>query len=169
MMLKFFRIVLFILVWLTLIVDLSCAYYYFFNTYWLEIFANDSEFIHVHSWRISDTFGIFVLVIVSSVIYWLAYKTWLHKTKPEGLKAVRRSIAAISGFVALCNIIFILCVLFFWSWPSAEKLEILEDFPIVWFWVGEMLILIILAVFQIGLGYLTYKAWFPKSPQPQNA
>jgi len=54
--------------------------------------------------------------------------------------------------------VFIYNTLFHKGWPATEEGEMLEGFLIVSYWVGEILILLILIAFQTGLGILTYRA-----------
>jgi len=164
-----YRKSLLVIVCLTIIFDLYFAFWMFFNTHWLEIFYKNSEsnIDYVHSWYIGDTIGVFLIIIVSCGIYWLAYKTWFPKIKPVDLKVLRISITGITGFIVIYDIIFIYHILFYNTWPTSEMLAELVDFPIAVYWVGEILILVILIAFQVGLGYLTYKTWFLKSHQPQ--
>ena len=159
----YFRKLLFIIVWLVLIFDLYFAYDMFFHPDWMVIFGGYSEFRHVHSWGSSDMIGTFLIIIVSIAIYWLAYRIWFPKMKPINLITFRKSITWIIGFVVLYDIFFIQNMLFYGPWPTGEDKELWGSVPVVLFWAGEILILLTLIVFQIGLGILTYRAWAHKS------
>ena len=150
-----FRKLLFIIIWMFLIFDLVLAYYYFINAYWIEIFVKNPEFIHVHSWKTGDTMGMFLVIIISLGIYWLAYKTWFPQMRPKNLPAFRKSITTITGFVLLCNIFFIYSVLitehFQNHWNVYEWMENDGLFLTVAYFTGEIIILAVLIAFQTGI------------------
>jgi len=173
MLRNIFKKLLFFVVWLILIFDLTLAYWMFFNAYWIEVFVKspDLGIAYVHSWGTGDTVGLFLIIVISGGIYWLACKTWFPKMKPKNLKAFRKSITVITGFVVLCNMFFIYNVLitshFQKHWNIREMMEIDGIFLALAYLIGEILILMIIIAFQVGLGYLTYKAWISKTNQPQ--
>jgi len=168
MVLNLLKKLLFIVVWMVLIFDLTLAYYYFINAYWIEMFV-ENPLILVHSWGVSDTIGTFLIIIVSFGVYWLAYKTWFPKMKPNNLTTFRKSITVITVFVSLCNILFMFIILltehFRKHWNIGEWIEREGIFLTVAYFTGEILILLILIAFQIGLSHLTYRAWVSKSQE----
>jgi uncharacterized membrane protein len=92
----------------------------------------------------------------------------MPREKTVNLCTIRKPIIVISGLVFLYDLFFIYNSLFHKRWPTAEKMkELGGTYPIVSFWIGTILILLILIAFQVGLGYLTYKAWAAKSHQSQ--
>jgi len=162
-----FRKLLFISTCLVLMLNLYLLYDMFFHAEWLVIFGENHRLIHVHSWENSDMVEIVLIIIVSSGIYWLAYKTWFPKMKPKESIVFRKSITVITGFVVLLNILFIYNVLFHKHWDISEMMEYDGIFLTVAYFTGEILILTVLIAFQTGLGILTYRAWVTKPRQPQ--
>ena len=143
------------------------AFYFFINVYWIEIFGfgdgpGNLKIISVFSWM--DTLGISMIIILSTGLGFLTYRSWVPKRKIIDLKPIRTPITIISGLVFIYDLFFIYNALFHMSWPTNGKFEEMGvNYPLISFWVGEILILLILITFQIGLGRLTYRAWVSKS------
>jgi len=155
---------------LVLMCDLYIAFYFFFNVYWIEIVGigdgpTGVKIRTVFTWQ--DVLGIPLIIILSIGLGFLTYRFWIPKEKNFNLKPIRTPITVISGLILVYDYFFIYNLIFHYSFPTAENMGelIWGKYPIVSFWIGTVLILTILIAFQIGLGYLTYKAWSSKSHQ----
>jgi len=152
---------------IVLICDLWITAISFFDAIWIEIFGfgdgpGNLKIMSVFTWM--DALGISMIIILSTGLGFLTYRSWVPKRKIIDLKTIRTPITIISGLVFIYDLFFIYNVLFHMSWPTAGKIEETGvDYPIMSFLVGEILILLILITFQIGLGRLTYRAWVSKS------
>jgi len=148
---------------------LWCAYIEFFDVFWID-FDEDYKVVTVFTW--GHALEISLIIILSAGLGYLTYRYWIPKAKKNSLKPIRKPITIISGLVFVYDLFFIRA-LFDRFWPTAKTIEEIRGinpgatYPIMSYWIGTILILAILIAFQVGLGYLTYKAWFSKSHQPQ--
>jgi len=167
MTLKSVKMPLAIIFIMVLMCDLHMAFYFFFNVYWIDFIEGpaDIEVATVFTWM--DGIGLFLIISLSVGLGFLTYRSWVPKEKLVNLKAIRTPTTIISGLVFMYDLFFIYNTLFHKGWPATEEGEALEGFPFVSYWVGEILILLILIAFQTGLGILTYRAWVTKPRQPQ--
>jgi len=172
MTLKSIKMPLTILFVIALMHDLFIAFSYFINVYWISVITISHEdggiglgVISVFPW--GDALFIFLMLLLSTGLGFLAYRAWIPKEKVASLTAIRKPIAIISVLVFIYDLFFIYNTLFHKGWPATKEGEALEGFPFISYWVGEILILLILITFQTGLGILTYRAWVSKPRQPQ--
>jgi len=149
---------------IVLMFDLYFAYIEFFHIPWIG-YDEDHKVVTFFTW--DDALGTLLIIILSAGLGYLTYRAWIPKEKIICLKPIRTPITIISGLVFAYDLFFIYA-LFDRFYPTAETMEEIEgSYPIISYWVGTILILAILIAFQIGLGYLTYKAWASKSREKQ--
>jgi hypothetical protein len=166
---KSIRILLTIISNLVLICDLYFAYYIFETVLWSDVLvglgdpaANIFEF----AWTWSDTLNLCVILGFTIGLFLLTYRLWIPKSKAADLSVIRKPITTSTSIVFIYDVFFVYYMLVEKSWPwEWPEEEIGENFPFVAYWSIEITILIILIAFNVGLGYLTYKAWWPKSPK----
>jgi len=166
------KILLTIIFLVVLICDLWFAFMSFFEVYWIEIvgIGDGPTGIKVNTviaW--GDVLGIFLIIIISAGLGFLTYRYWIPKENNFNLNPIRTPITIICGLVFVYDLFFIYNIMFHYSLPTAKNMGELvwRNYPIISFWLGTTLILVILIAFQVGLGYLTYKAWISKTNQPQ--
>jgi len=151
-----------------IICDLWIAYISFYDVIWIKYDENDGvigiNMRTVYTWE--NTLVITLIITLSAGLGFLTYRSWIPKGKRAVLTPIRAPITIISILVFVYDLFFVYRALFDKSWPIAQNMEEWGYYPIVSFWIGTILILAILISFQVGLGYLTYKAWFSKSHQP---
>ena len=146
----------FILAYLVLIYGLYYIYSLFFRGYWVDIIYKPPESMEfVHTWKAGDTLELIIVIIVFIGVSIIAYKTWLNDTiRPSFM---RKQIVIVSITVFLYDIFFAYNMIAHKSWFWDDEVDV--NFPIMSYWIGESTILLILIAFQIGLGFLIYRAW----------
>jgi hypothetical protein len=166
------KIPLTIIFMMVLVCDLWIAFISFFNVHWIEIIGigdgpTSIKVKTVFTW--GDGLAISLIIILSAGLGFLTYRSWIPKKKNYNLKPIRTPITIILGLIFLYDYFFIYNIMFHYSLPNAESMGELVwgNYPIISYWIGTILILAILIAFQVGLGYLTYKAWSSKSHQSQ--